>query len=519
MQYVLFAAGLLVGAVIVWLFLRGKIALAEAKGFATGEVERASLAEKLGAATRRLQETETLLDETAAELGNERTKLSSAERECAQLGERAKMLQQRLGEVEEENRHRSERCAALTEKEGGYNSMISELRTKLDAEQRQSQEKLDLLAKAREELSNQFKALANEILDDKAKKFTEQNQSNLGQLLNPLKEKITAFQAKVEEVYINEGKDRSALGEQVRLLTQLNATLSHDAQNLTLALKGDRKALGDLGEIILEDVLEKAGLVRGQHYEVQESEKREDGSRLIPDVVVHLPGERNIVIDSKMTLPDYRAFASADDEEERVAALGRYLKSIRAHIKGLSAKEYQKLYGLKSLDFVIMFVPVEPAFMVAVTNDRELFQEGWQKNVLLVSPSTLLFVIRTVANLWRQEDISRNAQDISNRGAELYDKLVSFVDDLQHVGNRLKQAQESYDDARKKLCEGRGNALRQAEMLRELGVKPSKCLPSAWVEAQVEKVLPSLAPETERDVLAPDSHQGSELQPIKNREG
>ena len=360
---------------------------------------------------------------------------------------------------------------------------LRELRALHDSQQAQAQEKLALLVEAREQLGAQFKALASELLEEKSRRFAEQNQENLGQLLNPLRERISAFQSKVEEVYVAETRERSALAEQVRMLTQLNNTLSQDTQNLTLALKGDRKAQGNFGEIILDDVLEKAGLCEGQHYVRQGGVGNAEGQGTsIPDVVIRLPGERFLVVDSKMSLPDYRAFADASDEAERTAALRRHLGSLRNHIKGLSEKKYQTLYDLKSLDFVVMFVPLEPAFTLAVTNDGELFQHAWERNVLLVSPSTLLFVVRTVANLWRQEDLSRNAKDISAQGAKLYDKLVGFVADLDEIGKRLEQAQDSYGDARRKLREGPGNLVGQAEKLRKLGIKPSKPLPAAWTE-------------------------------------
>ena len=358
---------------------------------------------------------------------------------------------------------------------------LTELRTRTEAERQNAEEKLNLLLQAKEALSDQFKTLATEILEEKSKRFAEQNQTSLGLLLEPLKTKLTEFQGKVEEVYVQEGKDRSALSAQVRQLVELNQALSQDAKNLTLALKVSSKTQGNWGELILERVLEASGLRKGDEYEVQDSQVREDGSRAQPDVVINLPEERKLVVDSKVSLLAYERYASAETDEERPIALRQHVDSIRSHIKSLSDKQYQAVYG-KSLDFVLAFVPIEPAFMLAVTNDNELFMDAWRRNVLLVSPSTLLFVVRTVAHLWRQEAQSRNAQDIAKRGAELYDKLCGFVEDLQLVGNRLSQARKAYDSAHSKLAIGRGNVIRQAEMLRDMGVKPSKALPQALVD-------------------------------------
>ena len=362
------------------------------------------------------------------------------------------------------------------------NAQIATLSTQLQQERQQSIEKLALLQSARDELSSQFKNLANEILEEKSKRFSEQNQQSLGQLLEPLKSRLQEFQGKVEQVYVQEGKDRSALAEQVRQLMELNKTVSQEANNLTKALKGSNKTQGNWGELILERVLETAGLRKGEEFDVQESHTTGDGKRLQPDVVLHLPEDRHLVIDAKATLVAYEDYASAEDDKHRDAALKRHLDAVRAHIKGLSDKNYQDLYGLKSLDFVLMFVPIEPAFMLAVTHDRDLFMDAWNKNVLLVSPSTLLFVVRTVASLWRQEAQNRNAQDIAKRGAELYDKLAGFVEDMESLGNRLSQAQKDYDGAINKLSTGRGNLIRQAEMLKKLGVKPNKALPTPMVE-------------------------------------
>ncbi|MFM0002048.1 DNA recombination protein RmuC [Paraburkholderia dipogonis] len=359
---------------------------------------------------------------------------------------------------------------------------LTELRTRTQAERQNAEEKLNLLLQAKETLSDQFKTLATEILEEKSKRFAEQNQTNLGLLLEPLKTRLSEFQGKVEEVYVQEAKDRSALSTQVRQLVELNQALSQDAKNLTVALKGSAKTQGNWGELILERVLEASGLRKGDEYHVQDSQVREDGTRAQPDVVINLPEERKLVVDSKVSLLAYERYASAESDEERVVALRQHVESIRNHIKSLSDKQYQALYG-KSLDFVLAFVPIEPAFMLAVTNDNELFMDAWRRNVLLVSPSTLLFVVRTVAHLWRQEAQSRNAQDIARRGAELYDKLCGFVEDLQLVGSRLGQAQKAYDSAHNKLAIGKGNVIRQAEMLRDMGVKPSKALPQPLVES------------------------------------
>ena len=365
---------------------------------------------------------------------------------------------------------------------GILNTQIATLNTQLAQERNQNIEKIALLQNAREELSSQFKNLATDILEEKSKRFSEQNQQSLGQLLEPLKTRLQEFQGKVEQVYVQEGKDRSALAEQVRQLMELNRTVSQEANNLTRALKGSNKTQGNWGELILERVLETAGLRKGEEFDVQESHTTGDGKRLQPDVVLHLPEDRHLVIDAKATLVAYEDYASAEDDKHRDAALKRHLDAVRAHIKGLSDKNYQDLYGLKSLDFVLMFIPIEPAFMLAVTHDRDLFMDAWNKNVLLVSPSTLLFVVRTVASLWRQEAQNRNAQDIAKRGAELYDKLAGFVEDMDSLGNRLTQAQKDYDGAISKLSTGRGNLIRQAEMLKKLGVKPNKALPTPMVE-------------------------------------
>ncbi|MEH6414637.1 DNA recombination protein RmuC [Pseudomonas sp. CGJS7] len=488
----------LIGAALAWLLARASSARAlEAARAELGaqlnaaNTERAQLLER----SARIPELLARLDEAEA-LRNQLQRDSGLLRESigrtgAELDKEQQALQRLRLEFEQLERERDAVAAELSRRtvEAGR------LHTQLEAERGQAQEKIAQLKDVRDELSSQFKNLANEILEEKSKRFTEQNRSHLGQLLDPLQLKLAEFQAKVETVYDNETRDRTALGEQVRQLMALNQSLSEDAKNLTTALKGSSKAQGAWGELILERVLESAGLRKGEEYDVQESHGTEDGERR-PDVTVHLPEDRHLVIDSKVSLTAYEEFASAEDDEVRGRALKRHVESVRQHMRGLSEKRYQDLYGLRSLDFVLMFVPVEPAFMLAVTHDRNLFMDGWQRNVLVVSPSTLLFVLRTVAHLWRQEAQNRNAQEIAKRGAALYDKLAAFVADLDKAGAQLQLAQTSFEAARDKLARGRGNVIRQAEMLRDMGVKPNKALPAKLVELSAD--------EDSADDLAPD---------------
>ena len=395
-------------------------------------------------------------------------------------------LEERIAGLSQSQMIKDEELQSLRAALGEARERLAALTRELQSEREQSSEKLALLQDARGQLAQQFQVLAQEILEEKSKRFSEQNQSALGQLLEPLKSRLQEFQGKVETAYVSESKDRSALAEQVKQLMGLNQQLNQRASDLTRALTSQNKSQGNWGELVLERVLEASGLRKGQEYEVQESHTREDGSRAQPDVVIHLPEGKHLIVDAKMSLNAYLDYANSDDETVRDASVKRHLDSVRTHIKGLSDKNYQELYGLKSLDFVLMFIPVEPAFMLATSHDSELWQDAWKRNVLLVSPSTLLFVVRTVAHLWRQEQQTRNAKDIAQRGAELYDKFVGFVEGLELVGTRLNQAQKAFDDTHKKLSSGRGSLVRQAEMLRELGVKPTKRLGEGLLDNALE---------------------------------
>ncbi len=478
--------GLLVGAVAIWLVLKERLAAAGMHLQGETQVEIARLNERLSAAQEEVRRVKAAHDELQKQATLWRDQLDTSRDECAQLTERAARQAGQLTDMQKEKEHLAALRDQLTAERQRLSNQVAELTTMLEAERSQTIEKLDLLKNAEEQLANRFKALASDILEDKSKRFTEQNQTNINQLLEPLKIKITEFQGKVQEVYVQEGKDRSALAEQVKQLMVLNNQLSDDAHNLTRALKGQAKTQGNWGELILERVLEASGLRKDHEYSVQESHTRADGSRAQPDVVVHLPEDKHLIIDAKVSLNAYEEYANVETDVQRDAAMKRHLDSVRNHIKDLSEKNYQQLYGLQSLDFVLMFIPVEPAFMLAISHDSDLWQDAWKKNVLLVSPSTLLFVVRTVAHLWRQEQQNRNAQEIANRGSELYDKLVGFVEDLDSLGAKLQQAQKAYDGAYNKFTGGRGNVIRQAEMLKELGVKPTKQLPQKLIDAALD---------------------------------
>jgi DNA recombination protein RmuC len=339
--------------------------------------------------------------------------------------------------------------------------------------------------------------LAAEIFEEKSKRFGEQNHASMDTLLAPLKEKLGEFQARVESLKEDGVAGRSELKAHIDGLRSLNERLSAEASSLASALKGSSKTQGDWGEMLLERMLEDCGMRKGHEYLVQESYSREDGTRARPDVILNLPGDKHLVVDAKVSLVDYNAYCDCEDEGSRGVALARHVGSLRSHIRALKKRDYQMLYQLQSIDFVVMFVPIEPAYLLALSRDGRLWQEAWENDVLLVSPGTLFPVIRTVAHLWRQEQQNRNVEEIVDRGALLYDKLAAFAADLVKVGVGLGTARDSYDEAMKKLTTGRGNAIRQAELLKDLGVKPSKQMPKELVGVLQEELALTLVEESE----------------------
>ncbi len=362
-------------------------------------------------------------------------------------------------------------------------SRISQLEAELRNERQNLAEKLALLESAKQTLAHQFEALAAEILEKKSKTFAEASQKDLGTLLSPLAAQIKEFRDKVEQAQADSNTGVTKLETLIGTLGGLNQQLTEEARNLTTALRGSSKAQGDWGELIVRNLLEKAGLREGEQFRVQETfdsasgdgDERQKKAR--PDVIVNLPGGRHLVIDSKVSLNAYTDSVNAATDEERKLAIKRHLASVRSHIDGLALRRYHKLNALESLDFVVMFIPIEPAFLSALHEDESLWRYAYEKEVLLVGPTTLLFVIRIVDNLWQQELQARSVQDVMNRGAALFEKFVGFVSDLEAIGKGLRNADQSYTSAMKKLSEGPGNLIRQVEMLKQLGVRTSKSIP------------------------------------------
>lgn len=342
-------------------------------------------------------------------------------------------------------------------------------------QQRLSEQKQEL-ENLQEKFTIQFKNLANDIFEEKSKKFTDQNKANIGEILNPLKEKITEFEKKVDQTNKESLERNSALREQLINLKELNQQITKEAGNLTKALKGEAKTQGNWGEYILESILEKSGLRKGEEYAMQESITTEDGRRLQPDVVIKLPDNKNLIIDSKVSLVAYERYISAEDDIERANQLKQHILSLRTHTKGLSEKNYQKLYSIGSLDFVLLFIPIEPAFSTAAQHDREIFNDAFEKNIVIVSPSTLIATLRTIASIWKQEHQNKNTLEIARQASALYEKFVGLSNDLIEVGKQMRKSQESYEAAMNKLSTGKGNLVGSVEKIKLLGLKTSKSI-------------------------------------------
>jgi len=373
----------------------------------------------------------------------------------------------------------------VEQKEYDYNDVVKELAKQEQIVDNQAEKLANQnkeLERLQEQIRLEFENTANRLLEEKSRKFTLQNQENLDSILAPLQEKLKTFSQKVEQYYNGENQERATLKEQIRNLTTLNQRMTAEAQNLTEALKGESKLQGNWGELLLERILEASGLRKDHEFFTQSHYTNEAGKHRYPDLVVHLPNERHIVIDSKMSLTAYERYCSETNEKKKEKALKEHLNSIKRHIDELSSKKYEQLYDLNSLDFVLMFIPLEAAFGLAMQHNHELFYKAFEKNVIVVSPMTLLATIRIVSNLWQQANQTKHAKEIARQGGLLYDKFVNFVQDLESIGKQIDKAKSVYTGAMNKLEAGKGNLIRRAEKLRDLGVNNSKKLSNKYLE-------------------------------------
>jgi DNA recombination protein RmuC len=442
MEILFVIVGLIAGAFIGWLIGKNKMGQMVARNeydarqqdIARLTAEKATLAEKADGANTQLNEAKTLFD--------------AAQKEALQL----------------------------TAENSRLSNQLQNLEQKLN-EQKQEMEVLQ------QRLAKEFENLANRIFEEKSEKFVRQNRDSLDIVLNPLKEKMDEFKKKVEDTHMENSKEQSRLGEQIRNLTELNQGMREDANRLTQALKGDNKAQGNWGEVILERVLEKSGLTKGQEYTVQESFVNDEGARQQPDVIIKLPDNKNIIVDSKVSLIAYERISAATTQNEQDIALKAHIKSIREHVKGLSEKRYHQLYDIKSLDFVLMFLPIEPSFAIAVKNDSELFNYAFERNIVIVSPSTLLATLYTISNIWKQEYQNRNVKKIADIGGALHDKFIGFYEDLVKLGRQMDATKTTYQETMKKLYTGsRGSIVTQTDKLKKLGASTNKTIPQSLLD-------------------------------------
>jgi len=407
---------------------------------------------------------------------------TSLEKENSTLEERVVLLQQSKDIVENNFiEHQKEFKGLLQEKENliiknaNLNSDIINLQEKL-ADNKTEVNKLQ------EKFKNDFEVLANKILEDKSNKFTEQNKENLKTILSPLQEKIKTFEDKVEKTHKESIDYHAALRQQILGLKELNQQMSKDTLNLTKALKGDSKLQGNWGELVLERVLEKSGLEKDREYFIQQSFTNDEGKRVLPDVVIHLPDNKKMIVDSKVSLTAYEQYVNADDESLKEQYLKNHVVSLKRHIEQLSEKKYEDIYKIESPDFVLLFIPIEPAFAIALNADDQLYNKAFEKNIVIVTPTTLLATLRTIDSMWNNEKQQRNALEIARQAGALYDKFQGLLSDLIGIGKRIDDSKKEYSNAMNKLFEGRGNLITSVEKLKKMGAKAKKSLPQNIID-------------------------------------
>ena len=392
-----------------------------------------------------------------------------------------------ISRLSEDLENQSNRLHQRETELGALNRDKASLEARLEGERTRYEEQLQLLRQARESLVQEFENLANRIFDAKQQKFSEQSSRTLNSSIDPLRKEIHDFRKKVEDAYDKENAERNKLVGQIVELQKQAQKVGEDAVLLANALKGESKFQGNWGEVILERILEQSGLTKGREYETQVALKNEEGNRRNPDVIIHLPDQRDIVVDAKVSLTDYERYCRAELPDEKQRCLKQHILSLRTHINGLSRKAYEQLEGVNSLDFVLIFVPVEAAFMLALEHDHTLFRDAYDKGIILVSPSTLLATLRTIHNIWRYEDQNRNAQQIAAEAGKLYDQLVLVVESLDDLGRHIDRSQEAWQQTRKRLVDGRGNLIKKFDDIKKLGARTKRSLPDNLVEQATEQ--------------------------------
>jgi len=466
---------------------RQQAALGEQLAETRNHVQAAQQAEALH--DQQTEHLERLLSEQRARAGqlegiieSWRQKATGLENRLAATDSDLNARQQRINRLEEDAEQHRQKSDQLASERGELQVELREQQVTLDKERRSTAEKLELLEKNRDALKQEFENLANRIFDQKSERFSQQTKTSLDSLLNPFRDQLQDFRKRVEDVYTTETRDRQALRSEIKSLQDLNRQITEEAANLTKALKGDKKIQGNWGELILERVLERSGLRKGIEYETQGSYRDSDNQLLRPDVIVHLPDQRNLVVDSKVSLVAYQQWAIAEEDGAREEALKQHVEAVRSHIRTLSEKDYSQLNGLHSPDFVFLFMPIEPAFVAAFQQDENLFAEAFERKIIVVTPTTLLATLRTIENIWRYERQSQNARRIADRAGAVYDKLRVFVEAMEKLGSQLHTAQGTYDSAMNTLTRGRGNLISQANRFVELGVRVKRELPKGIVD-------------------------------------
>ena len=433
---------------------------------------------------------EERLDVSAGKVDRAEAELASARRELRELSEEHRVSTTSAVRFESENKQLREQLNKSHEESvtsrteaGAAKLQLTEIRTRLDEAEKGFREKEALFKEASDALKTEFQLLANQIFEHQGQRLRTANTEQLNSVLTPFKHQITDFKRRVEEVYTTDAKDRASLLTEVRNLQEASERVNREAENLTRALKGDTRVQGNWGEVVLERVLEDSGLRRDHEYRVQTSLRNEDGELKRPDVIIRLPGDKDVVVDAKVSLAAYEQALATDDEATREAAMARHVQSLRSHVRNLAGQDYDRLQGVRSLDFVLLFMPVEAAFTMAMERDPAIFTEAFEKRLVIVSPTTLMMTLRIIDNVWRYEKQSRNAQEIARRAGALYDKVRVILEDMDQLDKSLGTARRSFDSAYARLVSGKGNLVRQVEQFRELGADVKKALPRDLIDA------------------------------------